>query len=504
VKSTRAAIRPHRRLPVCPEPHPDEDWCGYLDRLAVALECTTRELRQHLGLGPHGDTWVPSHRDHGITMTTATAARLGGLLDLDPVALISMQLQRYDGRLLTFTVDDVEQLDPTPSPDGVEYVGRGLHRVGLVELRPRLRACPACHTEQPDLWRLSWRLLWTVACERHRLLITSPDAPPTPADQDAISAQRAVAALAATGEPHGRGLEIVRDLSAAIELHHRAGGTRRGPSWPAPAQMAAYLPSVLRWATGPASARDPVPGAVQAWISRSEQASVADRHALTSDSPVRAAIAQARGTRAPSRPVVLARDLMPTRPLTLASALRCRLPAAIPQTIPLDLYVGDLSDLLYPTALRAGRSVAALACVVLATGLAPPRAAHQFALPLRSRQFTDVWGRLLEQGCLEAAWDAIADVTEQLARRGVDYVERRRLAAAPDTAECITGITGPIPGRILRRWLGEYWAGQVADLPSGRNANGREQRALARFDVEHGDVLRVALENLATTRRAVS
>jgi len=500
----RAAIRPHRRLPVRPEPHPDEDWCGYLDRVAVALGCTTRELRQHLGLGPHGDTWVPSHRDHGITMTAATAARLGGLLDLDPVTLITMQLQRYDGRFLAFTADDVGQLDPTPSPDGVEYVGRGLHRVGLVELRPRRRACPACRSEQPALWRLSWRLLWTVACERHRLLITGPDEPPTSTGQDVIAAQRAIAALAATGEPYGRAHVIVRDVAAAIELHHRAGGARRGPCRPTPPQMAAYLPAVLRWATGPASARSRAPGHVQAWISRSEATSVADRHALTPDSPVRAAIAQARSTRPPSRPVVLARDLMPTRPLTLASGLRCRLPAAIPQTIPLDLYIGDVSDLLYPTALRAGRSVAALACVVLVTGLAPPRAAHLLGLPLRSRQFTGVWGRLLEQGRLEIAWDAIADVTEHLARRGVDYVARQRLAAAPQTFEVAAGITGPIPPRILSRWLGEYWAGQVPELPSGRNAKGREQRALDRFDVEHGVVLRVALENLARMRRVVS
>lgn len=504
MKSTRAAIRPHRRLPVRPDPHPDEDWCSYLDRVAATLACSTRGLRQHLGLGPHGDTWVPSHRDHGITMTAATAARLGGLLDLDPATLIAMQLQRYDGRLLAFTADDVEQLDPTPSPSGVEYVGRGLHRVGLVELRPRRRACPACRTEQPQLWRLSWRLLWTVACERHRLLITSPDEPSTPAGQDAISAQRAVAALSATGEPYGRSWEIVRDLAAAIELHHRAGGAHRGPCSPAAAQMAAYLPLALRWATGPPSARDPVPGHVQEWISRSDAASVADRHALTPNSPVRAAIARVTSTRHPSQPVVRTRDLMPTRRLTLAPALTCRLPVAIPQALPLDLYIGDLSDLLYPTPLRAGRSVAALACVILATDLTPSRAAQLLALPMRARQFIGVWGRLLEQGRLEAGWEAIAEATEQLARRGVDYVARQRLAAAPRTIELVAGVTVPIPDRILRRWLREYWAGQVPDLPSGRNANGREQRALDRLDAEHGIVLRTALENLATMRRAVS
>lgn len=51
------------------------------------------------------------------------------------------------------------------------------------------RYCPRCLTDTHGRWQLSWRLSWTVACFRHRLLLfdSCPACAATPGSESAVS-----------------------------------------------------------------------------------------------------------------------------------------------------------------------------------------------------------------------------------------------------------------------------------------------------------------------------
>lgn len=429
MRSVRAPVTPARRMPVRVEPLPGEAWCGYLDRIAAAVHTTTRGLRQHLGLGPHGDAWVPSHRDHGVTMSTQTRARLAGLLDVTDAQLAHMQLQRFDGTVLHMNAELISALDPSVEPDGRNYGGTNIQRTGWAEYRPFVRACSACRAERPELWLVSWRLRWHVACLAHEQLIGDPSISTGAivVDDELVAAQERMLALAhgrpdPSGRPPG---DITRDVMAAIELELFTLEPPDKPRdlTPSPEQLADLLPAALEWVLGsPGTVIDVRPGLVDTRAQRRNAELLVTRRRLPETSPMRAAIT--RRLAIPSGPVPQLRliDIAPEHPVELSGGLARRIPGCIPQCIPMDLYRGDLSDLLYPTPLRFGRMTAAIACVISAEGCSPITAARTLELPTEAAwRLAAVWQRLWEDGREDRAWDAVGHVARTLAERGIDY-----------------------------------------------------------------------------------
>lgn len=505
MRSVRGPVTPARRLPVRVEPLPGEAWCGYLDRVTAAVHTTTRRLRQHLGLGPHGDAWVPSHRDHGVTMAPQTRARLATLLDLPDVQLARMQLQHFDGTVLHMSPELINALDPSVQPDGRNYAGTNIHRAGWAEYRPFVRACSACRAERPEVWLLSWRLHWHVLCVVHEQLIDEPSVSPGTVrgvDDEFVVAQERMLALAdGRSDSSGRpAADITRDVMAAIELELFALDPPDKPRdlTPSPAQTADLLPAALDWVLGShGTVLDLRPGLIDTRAQLRNAELLVTRRQLATTSPVRAAVTRRLAT-PPSRvPQLLLVDIAPEYPVELSHVLARRVPGCIPQCIPMDLYRGDLSDLLYPTPLRYGRLAAAIACVISAQQCSPITAARTLHLPANAAwRLATVWQQLYEDGRDDRAWDAVGHVLRALAKRGIDYPARRRLAETPEAVRLAVSVADPIEETIARRWLSEYWAYNAVKPPVGRNDAGREQRALDRLDAVHGLAVRRAMHPL--------
>jgi hypothetical protein len=513
MRSVRAPVTPVRRLPVRVEPLPGEAWCGYLDRVAASAHTTTRSLRQHLGLGPHGDAWVPSHRDHGVTMTPQTRTRLATLLDLAGGQLARMQVQHFDTTVLHMSPELISALDPSGQPDGRDYAGTNIHRAGWAEYRPFIRACSACRAERPKLWLLSWRLRWHVACVAHEQLIDDPAVSPRAVsgiDDELVVAQDRMLALAdGRPDPSGRPAgDITRDVMAAIEIELFALDPPDKPRdlAPSPAQMADLLPAALDWVLGShGTVLDLRRGLIDTRVQRRNAELLVTRRQLAVTSPVRAAVTRRLAVPPSPVPQLLLVDIAPEHPVELSRVLARRVPGCIPQCIPMDLYRGDPSDLLYPAPLRFGRLAAAIACVISAKQCSPMTAARTLALPTEAVwRLASVWQQLYEDGRDDRAWDTVGHVVQVLAERGIDYPTRRRLASTPKVLRLAVSIADPIEETIARRWLLEYWAHNANQPPVGRNNAGREQRALDRLEAVHGPELQQAMHQLEHETAAAS
>ncbi|GAB2472328.1 TniQ family protein [Jatrophihabitans fulvus] len=498
-----------RRLPVILDPLPDEPWSNYLDRLAADLSVDTRTLRVHLGMPPsrYGEL---SYREYGIAMTLTTTSQVAAATGLDRQTIANMQLQRFNHTLLRMDDDLVASVDPLAQPGRSNAGGLRLQQAGAAHFHPSTHACPACLALCPHRWQLSWRIRWHVVCPEHGLLVDEVGLPPTtPADVDGVlAAQNRIMRLArGASDSSGRSTwSIVNDTAAAIEiqLFPRTPPARRGENVPTPRQLSELLPEALAWAvrsarTSPEVGRSLRPNS--AWASNA--AALVVRRRLDDDSAVRAAIENA--TRGPEkrrmRPSFQYVPSAPSRTTTERAQLNFA--AKVPQLMPMCLFSGRLSDLLYPMSLSSGRNVASIAVVIAGVEVSPLRAAELLKLPPNSAQrLISAFATARERGSDEDLWNAIREAGRSLQDASTDYGYRRRAVQDPATLRTLQHTLDiPHPFQSLRRWLLEWWAldyirsthrGEVTasqkDAERVEASSGPELRSILATTVEAADV----------------
>lgn len=146
------------RLPLGVQPTEDESLESYLDRLAHRYSATRGQMLRATGLSPTtGPARYPLAYPVAFAegLMTAFCARTG----LAAAQVQRMQLIHYDNTALTVR-----------APDGTVRPPRelGLHEWVYVY---GANACPQCLTERGGAARLAWKLPWSFACARHRLVL---------------------------------------------------------------------------------------------------------------------------------------------------------------------------------------------------------------------------------------------------------------------------------------------------------------------------------------------
>ena len=243
-------------LAVTVTPATGESWPGYLTRLAAANHTTMRALGNHLGIR-RDERWPPLH---GVVVPAGTTIMLAGALRTDQEQITAMQLSHFDG-----TVIDLRPLAAALSPT----TARACTQAAWVRFAGS-RFCPACLAAD-GIWRLEWRLPWTLSCPTHRVVLAHlcpscampvgtgrTTATTTPVrDLGVPDTRRCSQALPGTwGETCGGDLTRTQVTSASIEqltldAHLRrlrtAGDTVAGTQLPALAAFGAWR-RVICWA----------------------------------------------------------------------------------------------------------------------------------------------------------------------------------------------------------------------------------------------------------------
>ncbi len=484
-------------LPVQPTPLPDEPLSGYVLRLAALYGFTHRSMWSILlsGGGKHFDR-------QGVN-----------LFDLDPTDRLLEPLRRSTGRtndelrLMTLASYDgvaIERDEPPTSPDAFRWPMRGAY------LRTSSLYCVECLHEEPHRWRTEWRLPYQFGCIRHGsfLQATCPhcgglagptravasftpdtagealphslrarhagsstcDRPPTPG-QSLTPEQMRVCRdidILLHGPKRRRNMPLLwtalRWAEASYRGRQRQEALLRTQYWPPrpevewPQVYAPHLASGLRIAALPVGQLVDDPDVRQAFAGLSGPGF--RRYWMNSSLPV------------PPGPDPLAiafrrynntkvRRTAPRDPRATAAIV----PQTLPQMLPEDLFVGDISDYLHEHRYEVARMIAAVCLARRVTGQPWVQAVECIELPaIQGLTAQKSMVRLQHAGWADDFDRAIADaLARMIDAPHPDYAARRRAVQLnPDKAvRCMRRFLshgshlGPT---TLVPWLWEFWA----------------------------------------------
>ncbi|MFJ7324010.1 TniQ family protein [Streptomyces sp. NPDC101062] len=152
-------IAARRTLPVRLSPHPGEALDSWTEALAARLHCPLGDLTTALGLEAAGEP-DKEHRGHKppnwtVALDDSEAHTVADACGLDAEGVHALTLMRYHRRAVI-----------------VFPATRRVDRTTLWGRANGSRFCPRCLAESGGRWLLAWRLGWSFACTRHRILLT--------------------------------------------------------------------------------------------------------------------------------------------------------------------------------------------------------------------------------------------------------------------------------------------------------------------------------------------
>ncbi|MFD9813159.1 TniQ family protein [Streptomyces sp. NPDC059080] len=139
-----------RTLPIRLEPLPGEPLDSWLEALAHRSMVDVREILVALGLHHRHRGAIP---DHTLFLRPEEAEQAATASGVPVNRLHTMTLRQYDQHAVLLHIER-----------------RSVIRMQLWG-RSGSRYCPECLIERDGRWLLRWRLPWTFACTRHRLLL---------------------------------------------------------------------------------------------------------------------------------------------------------------------------------------------------------------------------------------------------------------------------------------------------------------------------------------------
>ncbi|MDP9352235.1 MAG: TniQ family protein [Chloroflexota bacterium] len=143
---------------------PVESFVGYADRLAFHLEIPLSTLLRHIGVMKEG-TQAVLPGGYGVFLSPQLLRRFADATRLPEETVAGMLLMRYDGMCVDFSGIDVSDTRSMRHPSNRFWAYlAGTH------------ACPLClagctDKETRGVWDLSWKLPWSFACVKHRVLL---------------------------------------------------------------------------------------------------------------------------------------------------------------------------------------------------------------------------------------------------------------------------------------------------------------------------------------------
>lgn len=132
-------------------PAEGESLVSWLDRYCSELATSRKDLYEGVGLRPLGPGQSP---DHTLRVSKGQADSIYAATGYPTKDVPQLTLARYEGRALIFR----------GKREGVDL--RFLWARGTGS-----RYCPACLSQGHGVWKLAWRLSWSFACVRHKLLL---------------------------------------------------------------------------------------------------------------------------------------------------------------------------------------------------------------------------------------------------------------------------------------------------------------------------------------------
>ncbi|WP_405467201.1 TniQ family protein [Streptomyces canus] len=141
-------------MPIRCAPHPGEALDSWLEFIAARLNCPFTDVLSALGL-PNRDAAMAAPVLPRWTVL-ATRDELAAIAEVTGVAedmLAAMTLQPFNGHAVVIRPEQ-----------------RRVHR-RLLWGRAGSRFCPACLADSGGRWQVTWRLGWSFACTRHRVLL---------------------------------------------------------------------------------------------------------------------------------------------------------------------------------------------------------------------------------------------------------------------------------------------------------------------------------------------
>ncbi len=162
-----SAVMPHvgqRRLPIFVPPGRSESFASYVARLAWAYGQPVRVMLAAAGL-MRDLSYESLPYAYGVALSCERRSRFAAAVGLSEDEVSAMLLSHFDGVAL-----DIDQ------PAGS---GRGWLRTLAVRewvYVTGAHCCPKCLADADDTgtssaWKLEWKLPWSFACTRHRLLL---------------------------------------------------------------------------------------------------------------------------------------------------------------------------------------------------------------------------------------------------------------------------------------------------------------------------------------------
>jgi hypothetical protein len=139
-----------RTLPLRFRTYPGEALDSWIEAYAAWMGVPARTMLTTLGLTARGT--MPWH--YTLALRPGEAERAAAVCGLDPEQLHAMTLQRYDGQVVRARIER-----------------RSLISSLWWTRTSGSRFCPHCLAETHGRWPLRWRLTWSFACTRHKVLM---------------------------------------------------------------------------------------------------------------------------------------------------------------------------------------------------------------------------------------------------------------------------------------------------------------------------------------------
>lgn len=189
-----------RRFPILVLPAIGESLVSWLDRYCSELSTSRKDLYEGVGLRPLSPKQSP---DHTLRVSEVQAKNIHAATGYPSQNVSQLTLARFEGRALIFR----------KKREGVDLRflwGRGAGS----------RYCPVCLREGHGAWKLAWRLSWSFACVRHKLLLLDdcPECGLPPRNRPSIR-DVPVANLCGNAVPTGSRLSCRADCSQLHGIH---------------------------------------------------------------------------------------------------------------------------------------------------------------------------------------------------------------------------------------------------------------------------------------------
>lgn len=151
-----------RTLPIRPEPHPDESFSSYVDRLAASCNVRLLTLLARTGVIDQDHSAKSSlMAGYGVSLSPQKLRAFSRAARLPEERVSEMLMTSYKGLACDFRnigdLSDSLAVRIAARSNWAYFVGS--------------HACPSCLKESGGAWKLAWKLPWSFACTRHRNLL---------------------------------------------------------------------------------------------------------------------------------------------------------------------------------------------------------------------------------------------------------------------------------------------------------------------------------------------